>query len=143
VRAQVEGRSQRLHVERSGEPVVVEGDAQRLTQVIVNLLNNASKYTDAGGSIEVIVRARDTLAEIIVRDTGVGIPAEMQPYIFEPFTQVDAHRGRSQGGLGLGLSLVDRLTRLHGGSVTVHSDGPGLGSEFVVRLPLLPQPAAR
>lgn len=141
MRPRIESRQQRLAIERTGAPVVVEGDAQRLTQVIVNLLNNASKYTDANGDIIVSVRARDTDAEISVRDTGVGIPPELQPYIFEPFMQVDAHRGRSEGGLGLGLSLVERLTKLHGGSVSVHSKGVGLGSEFVVRLPLLLQPA--
>jgi PAS domain S-box-containing protein len=143
VRPRIEAREQALTLEVPPDPVMVEGDAARLTQVVVNLLNNASKYTDSGGAIAVDVRATPPHAEIVVRDNGIGIPKDMQPKIFEVFTQVEAHRARSEGGLGLGLSLAQWLTQLHGGSVAVHSDGPGQGSEFVVRLPLIAHASAR
>ena len=143
VRPRIEAREQALTLEMPPDPVMVEADAARLTQVVVNLLNNASKYTDSGGAIVVDVRATPPHAEIVVRDNGIGIPKDMQPKIFEVFTQVEAHRARSEGGLGLGLSLAQWLTQLHGGSVAVHSDGPGQGSEFVVRLPLMAHGSAR
>lgn len=142
VRPRIEAREQALTLEMPPDPVMVEGDAARLTQVVINLLNNASKYTDSGGAIVVDVRATPPNAEIVVRDNGIGIPKDMQPKIFDVFTQVEAHRARSEGGLGLGLSLAQWLTQLHGGTVAVHSDGPGLGSEFVVRLPLMASASA-
>jgi PAS domain S-box-containing protein len=137
VRPQVDERRQRLHIDAPAGPLLVEGDLQRLTQVLVNLLNNASKYSDQGGEIRVALRGGDREAEIVVSDEGVGIPKDMQSRIFELFAQVDAHRARSEGGLGLGLALVKRLVQLHGGTVAVRSDGPGQGSEFAVRLPLI------
>jgi signal transduction histidine kinase len=135
VRPQLDARRQVLIVQEGPEPLVVRGDAQRLTQVVVNLLNNASKYTDEGGRISVTLRTTADNVEIAVRDTGIGIPADMQTAIFDLFTQVDQHRDRSGGGLGIGLALVQRLVLLHGGTVVVRSDGPGTGSEFIVRLP--------
>ena len=135
VRPQIDKRRQTIIVECPPTPAVVKGDAQRLTQVMVNLLSNASKYTDEDGEIRVTVVPSRKDVEIVVGDNGIGIPLEMQPRIFEPFSQVADHRNRSQGGLGLGLSLVQRLTQLHGGTVAVRSDGPGRGSEFIVRLP--------
>ena len=143
VRPIVEAREQALTLEMPPEPVMVEADAARLTQVVVNLLNNASKYTDGGGAIVVDVRVTPPHAEIVVRDNGIGIPKDMQPKIFEVFTQVEAHRARSEGGLGLGLSLAQWLTQLHGGTIAVYSDGPGQGSEFVVRLPLMAHASGR
>ena len=102
-----------------------------------NLLNNAAKYTEPGGSVTPDGRGwRDATSSVRVRDTGVGIPAEMVPRLFELFTQVDRSLNRSQGGLGIGLALVRRLTEMHGGTVEAQSEGPGKGSEFVVRLPL-------
>jgi CheY-like chemotaxis protein len=109
--------------------------------VLSNLLNNAAKFTEVGGCIELTVESSGDEAVLRVRDTGVGITADMLPRIFEMFTQVQGSVSRSAGGLGIGLTLVRSLVDMHGGSVEVHSDGPGHGSEFVVRLPLLPQAA--
>jgi PAS domain S-box-containing protein len=122
-------------------PFYVEGDKTRLAQVLSNLLANAVKYTPEEGRIWLDVSDEDTMALIRVRDTGVGIPEDMLPLVFEMFTQVDRNLGRSQGGLGIGLALVRSLIEMHGGSVEAHSNGPGSGSEFQVRLPLV-QPAA-
>jgi signal transduction histidine kinase/ActR/RegA family two-component response regulator len=118
------------------EPVVVEGDAVRLDQVVGNLLSNAVKYTPRGGAVAVRVERAGTSAVLRVRDTGIGIGADMLERIFDPFSQVEASVSRSEGGLGLGLSLVRGLVALHGGDVRARSDGPGHGSEFVVALPL-------
>jgi CheY-like chemotaxis protein len=125
--------------------VYVDGDPVRLAQVIANLLNNAAKYTDRGGRIWLTAERQGSDAVVTVRDTGIGIPADMLPRIFEMFTQVDHALARAQGGLGIGLHLVKRLLELHGGSITAYSAGPGKGSEFTVRLPVLldsaPSPA--
>ena len=102
-----------------------------------NLLNNAAKYTEPGGRIWLTVERQRGEAVVRVRDTGVGIAAEMLPRIFEMFSQVDRSLERSQGGLGIGLALVRRLVEMHGGTVEARSDGLGKGSEFVVRLPVL------
>ena len=133
----IQGRSQVLTVELPEQPPVVDGDCMRLTQAIANVLGNAAKYTDAGGSIvlQVCARARDV--EIRVRDTGIGIPAEVLPKIFDLFTQLDQRMERPQSGLGIGLALVRRLVQMHGGSVSAHSEGAGRGSEFVICLPLM------
>jgi signal transduction histidine kinase/ActR/RegA family two-component response regulator len=112
------------------------GDPVRLTQVISNLLNNAAKYTDKGGQIVVAAKQQGRDAVISIKDSGVGIPADMQRRIFDTFAQVDRSLTRSQGGLGLGLTLVKQLIELHDGTVSVHSDGLGTGSEFTIRLPV-------
>ncbi|HEX5817459.1 MAG TPA: PAS domain S-box protein [Gemmatimonadales bacterium] len=125
-----------LVVELPPEPIELEADAVRLTQVVANLLNNAAKYTEPGGHIRLSARVLDGEVELSVRDSGVGIPPEMLPEVFEMFAQVNRTLGRSQGGLGIGLALVRHLVELHGGSVNAHSGGDGMGSEFVVRLPL-------
>jgi PAS domain S-box-containing protein len=119
-------------------PIVIEADPTRLAQVLLNLLNNAAKYTESGGRIWISAKAEGDQLAICVRDSGIGIPREMLPNIFEMFAQIDRSLERSQGGLGIGLSLVRGLVRLHGGTVTARSEGPGRGSEFVVRLPLTP-----
>ena len=116
--------------------LLVDADPVRLTQVFANLLNNAAKYTEAGGRIELKVGRKGEEAIISVRDNGVGIPAEMLPHLFKFFTQVDRNLSRSQGGLGIGLALARKLVQLHGGSIEANSEGPGRGSEFVVHLPL-------
>jgi PAS domain S-box-containing protein len=118
------------------EPIFFEADATRLSQVLLNLLNNAAKYTERGGRIWVAARKDDDDLVISVRDSGVGIPSEMLPTIFEMFAQADRSLNRSQGGLGIGLALVRGLVRLHGGTVSARSEGAGRGSEFIVRLPL-------
>jgi signal transduction histidine kinase len=125
-----------LTVDISEEHLEVEGDLTRLTQVLGNLLNNAAKYTDPGGSISLSVRREGTDVEVRVRDSGIGIPTDLLPRLFQLFTQVDAAAHRAQGGLGIGLALVRQLVQMHGGSVTAYSDGPGKGSEFLIRLPL-------
>src|SRR5262249_1638649 len=115
--------------------LVVEADRLRLAQVFANLLNNAAKYTEPGGTVTLAAAPDGKEAVVRVRDTGVGIPHDILPHVFELFTQVDRNLNRSQGGLGIGLALVQQIVALHGGSVSVHSEGVGRGSEFVVRLP--------
>lgn len=120
-------------------PVLVEGDPVRLEQVIVNLLNNAIKYTPPGGQVWLSVTDGDE-ATLRVRDSGEGLSGEMLERIFEPFAQVTPTLARSRGGLGIGLAVVKTLVQMHKGKVTVHSDGPGKGSEFTVHLPVVKAP---
>jgi len=120
----------------------VEADPARLEQMAVNLLFNAAKYTDPGGRITLDARLGPAGLRIAVGDTGVGIAAEMLSRIFDPFAQVDSSLARSQGGLGIGLTLVKTLAQLHGGSISATSDGLGRGSEFVLNLPLTSSPVA-
>jgi len=115
--------------------IVVDGDLTRLTQVVANLLNNAAKYTPAGGRITLATLRDGDDAVIRVSDTGIGIPADRLPEVFEMFAQVERSSARAQGGLGIGLALVRRLVEMHGGSVVAQSAGPGQGSRFEVRLP--------
>ena len=115
----------------------VGGDPVRLTQVFANLLNNAAKYTNHGGHIWITTRRDDGDAVISVKDNGIGIAPNALTQVFDMFMQVDRSTRRSQGGLGIGLTLVRSLVGMHGGAVEARSDGPGLGSEFIVRLPLL------
>jgi signal transduction histidine kinase len=117
--------------------VQVYADATRLEQVIVNLLNNAAKYTESGGHIELLVRKAGLEVVIEVRDNGMGIPGDLLPHVFEPFVQADQSPHRSDGGLGIGLTLVRQLVQLHGGSVDAASEGRGKGSRFTVRLPIV------
>ena len=118
-------------------PVHLNADPARLAQVFGNLLSNAGKFTDKGGHVWLTVEEDGTLAVIRVRDNGIGIAAAHHPRLFEMFAQVDTSLERSRDGLGIGLTLVKSLVELHGGTVDVSSDGPGRGSEFTVRLPLL------
>lgn len=120
-----------------GTALVLEADAVRLAQVLANLLHNASKYTQAGGRIWLHARQENAEVVVSVKDNGAGIPADMLPRIFDLFTQGDSTYHRAQGGLGIGLTLVRSIVDMHGGTVEAHSDGPGHGSEFVVRLPLM------
>jgi PAS domain S-box-containing protein len=142
----IDAHKHRLAVALPEQAVRVQGDLTRLAQVLSNLLNNAAKYTQEGGRIDLTVEASGDEAVLRVRDTGVGIAAEMLPHIFEMFTQVQGSVSSSEGGLGIGLTLVRKLVEMHGGRVAAQSEGPGHGSEFVVRLPLLreatPQAAA-
>ena len=124
----------RLTVRLPAQPVWLHADAARLEQVVVNLLTNAAKYTEEGGAIELNVQQDGLDAVLRVQDTGIGIAPDLLPHIFDLFTQAERSLDRSQGGLGIGLCLVQRLTELHGGTVTAHSV-QGQGSEFVVRLP--------
>ncbi|HEV7731398.1 MAG TPA: response regulator [Candidatus Binatia bacterium] len=126
-----------LETRLGAEPLPLHGDATRLAQIVGNLLGNAAKFTPRGGTVSLALAREDDLAVLRVQDTGTGIASEMIPHLFEPFTQGDRTLDRSRGGLGLGLALVRSLAEMHGGSVGAHSDGPGRGAEFVVRLPLL------
>ncbi len=125
------------------DPLYVSGDEIRLGQVFSNLLQNARKFTAPGGRIWLTARRDGDQAVISVMDTGIGIPSGALGTIFDLFTQVDGTLERSQGGLGIGLTLVKRIVELHDGTITAHSEGPGRGSEFVVRLPVLEAPAVR
>jgi PAS domain S-box-containing protein len=137
-RPHIEARRHKLTVLQPPEPVWLEGDATRLAQVLANLLNNAAKYTERGGHIWLTVEQGGPEALVRVRDTGVGIAPEMLPLVFDLFTQADRSLHRSQGGLGIGLTLVRHLVEMHGGEVRAFSHGLGRGSEFVIRLPVLP-----
>ena len=133
----IEAAGLRLTIAAPKEPVRVEGDGVRLSQVLANLLNNAAKFTERGGQIWLTLSSNGTAGEISVRDNGIGISADMLPRVFEMFTQVDRARKRSQGGLGIGLALAKRLVEMQGGKIEAKSAGEGQGSEFIVRLPLI------
>jgi PAS domain S-box-containing protein len=137
-RGLVDERRHALQVVETRGRIEILADAERLHQVFVNLLTNAAKYTRPGGRINVKVSTEDQEAVVRVEDSGVGIPTEMLPRIFDLFTQVDDTRPMSMGGLGIGLALVKQLVTLHGGTVQVLSEGRDKGSEFTVRLPLPP-----
>jgi len=120
-------------------PIWLEADPVRLDQVLVNLLNNAAEFTDPSGHVELIVARVGAEAVIRVRDNGMGIAPDLLPRVFDLFAQADTSLDRGGGGLGIGLTLAKRVVTLHGGSIQVHSEGPGRGSEFVVRLPAPPE----
>ncbi len=136
-RPQVERAGHQLDVTVPDEPLVVHGDAVRLTQVLTNLINNAAKYTDAGGRIELLARREGAAVALRVRDNGRGIPAAQLPHVFDMFAQPHLGNRGDGDGLGIGLAIVRKLVEMHDGTVEAHSAGPGCGSEFVVRLPLL------
>jgi len=127
-----------LTVEAMSDALIVDADAVRMTQIISNLLNNATKYTPDGGRITVNLSRDGDMGIISIRDTGVGIAADSLPRIFDLFVQVDNPTAKAQGGLGIGLTLVRNLVELHGGRIEARSEGLGRGSEFIVRLPLAP-----
>jgi signal transduction histidine kinase len=133
---------QELAVSMPAEPLCVSGDPVRLTQILGNLLHNATKYTPAGGRIAVTASREDDAVVVSVRDNGIGIAPDSLQTIFELFLQLEAPGTRSAGGLGIGLSLARDLVKLHGGAIEARSDGPGLGSEFIMRLPRANEPAA-
>ncbi len=131
----IEHLGHELTVTLPDEPVAVDADPTRLTQVLSNLLNNSAKYTDRGGHIWLTAERQGDDVVMSVRDTGIGIAADQLPRVFGMYSQVHSSLGRSQGGLGIGLTLVKRLVEMHGGRIEASSEGPGKGSEFVVRLP--------
>ncbi|MDY6982874.1 MAG: ATP-binding protein, partial [Pseudomonadota bacterium] len=133
-------RDQFLQIQSGDEELYVYGDVSRLVQCLVNLLNNAAKYTERAGRIAVSTRAEDGHAVLEVADDGVGIAPELLPRLFELFMQADHTRSRSQGGLGIGLAVVQRLVEMHEGRVTAESDGPGSGAKFSIWLPLVSPP---
>jgi PAS domain S-box-containing protein len=134
-----DGQGIALRVETHA-PVWIQADATRIAQIVGNLLQNAAKFTQAGGIVTARVGVADGWAEIRVRDNGTGVAPDILPRVFEPFVQAEGGLARTKGGLGLGLALVKGLVELHGGSVRASSEGAGRGSEFVVTLPLAPAP---
>jgi len=131
----LDAQRQELRLELPAHAVTVLGDAVRLSQVMANLLNNASKYSEVGATIQLTAGQTDGEVIVTVRDSGAGIPAEVLARVFEPFVQADRSLERSRGGLGIGLTLVKKIVELHHGQVTVESAGLGQGSAFTIRLP--------
>ena len=135
-RPMIEAAGQDLRIDISDDALFLDADAQRLSQVFANVLNNASKYTPSGGTIWLDAGREDAQLVVSVRDSGIGLTAEQCKQIFDLFVQVDASLERARGGLGIGLTLVRQLVEMHGGSVAVHSEGLGHGSEFTIHVPL-------
>src|SRR5205823_9777164 len=127
-----ESAGHQVNVTLPPEPIYLDADPVRLAQVFSNILNNACKYTEPGGRIWLTAERQGSDVVVNVKDTGLGIPSDKLASVFEMFTQIDRSLERSQGGLGIGLTLVKRLVEMHGGSVKAHSEGQGLGSELVV-----------
>ncbi len=136
-RAAVQDAGHKLEFDLPNTPIHLDADAVRLVQIFSNLIHNACKYTDPGGRIAVTVKREDNEVRVSVKDSGIGIPADKLRSVFELFVQVDRALERAQGGLGIGLTLVQRLVSMHGGAVRAYSEGAGAGSEFVVTLPVL------
>jgi signal transduction histidine kinase/CheY-like chemotaxis protein/integral membrane sensor domain MASE1 len=141
-RPAIEARRHELRFDLPIMPLPVDGDGTRLAQAIANLLTNAAKYTDAGGSLQIAAAIEDDEVAVRVRDNGIGIAPDFLPRIFDPFEQSADARVRADGGLGIGLMLVRQIAEMHGGSIEARSDGRGRGSEFVLRLPLVQAPLA-
>jgi PAS domain S-box-containing protein len=139
----MDARKHDFSVSLPTEPIWIEADPARLEQVVVNLLNNAAKYTDTGGLIRMTVSQEGEDAVVRVRDNGIGIALEVLPHVFELFAQVDGTLGRSYGGLGIGLALARSLVEMHEGRLQASSTGLGQGCEFTIKLPLLSDPAMR
>lgn len=139
-RPALDAYNHQLSLNLPAEPIYLNADAVRLVQVFGNLLTNSSKYTSPGGQIEVAAEVLGAEVAVHVRDNGIGIARDQLSKVFEMFTQLDRSPERSQGGLGIGLAIVQRLVHLHGGSVSVRSDGPGKGTEFTIRLPAASAP---
>jgi PAS domain S-box-containing protein len=134
------GRLARHHVSLEGVPAWIDGDTTRLEQIVTNLVANAVKFTPPGGSVKVHVTPKGRMAVLSVEDDGLGIPPDLLPRIFDLFVQGQPPADRAQGGLGIGLTLVKRLTDLHGGNVEAHSDGPGKGTTVTARFPVVARP---
>jgi len=135
VRPFIEAQRHHLLFDLAAEKAYVLGDHERLVQILTNLLNNAAKYTPQGGEIQVRLLVDSDTLTLSIEDNGIGMPAELQPHVFELFTQAERTSDRTQGGLGIGLALVRNLTELHGGTASCFSEGSGKGSRFTVRLP--------
>ena len=139
----IDAAGQQLLIDLPDEPIYLKADRVRLAQVFGNLLNNSCKYTRQGGTLLLSAKREGDEVVVTVKDNGAGIPQDKLDSIFDMFMQVDRSSERSQDGLGIGLTLVKRLTEMHGGSIEARSDGEGQGSEFIVRLPVLNRPAVR
>jgi signal transduction histidine kinase/ActR/RegA family two-component response regulator len=137
----IEAAGHELSVTLPAGSIVVDGDSARLVQALVNLLNNAAKYTPAGGRVSLIVETLGDVVSLTVRDSGIGIATDMLDRVFEMFTRADRSLEREQGGLGIGLAVAKRIVEMHGGSIQARSDGAGKGAEFAVRLPIAEGPS--
>ncbi len=137
----IESQQHKLSIDMPAQEVTLHADVVRLTQVFANLLNNAAKYTPRGGGIQIKVEQQPDSVTVRIIDNGIGIPQNMLPRVSKCVMQDDSSLERTQGGLGVGLSLVKRLVQMHGGTVEAHSKGMGAGSEFVVQLPIAKRPA--
>jgi two-component system, sensor histidine kinase len=137
VRPLLDSKHHQLTVTLPPEDVTLQADSLRLSQILSNLLANAAKYTDAAGHIELSGSVQDGTLSLSVRDDGIGMPPDAPTRIFEMFSQIDSASARAEGGLGIGLAIVRGLLELHGGTIEARSDGPGQGSQFIVRLPLI------
>lgn len=133
-------RSQSIELQLPEIPIYLHADFSRISQIFVNLLNNAAKYTDNGGHIQVVAELLNDKAVVKIKDNGIGIPEDMRSRIFDMFLQVDSSLERAQGGLGIGLTLVKNLVEMHGGTIEVISEGAHKGSEFIVTLPAIEAP---
>jgi signal transduction histidine kinase/ActR/RegA family two-component response regulator len=140
VRSYIELHGHELHIDLPDRPVFLHGDATRLAQILSNLLNNAAKYTNRGGRVNLAARVEDKTLVLVVSDNGIGIAPDMLNSVFDMFVQVDSTLERTNAGLGVGLSLARRLVELHGGTIEARSAGLGRGSEFSVRLPIVVEP---
>jgi CheY-like chemotaxis protein len=138
----IEKQGHELKVTLPPQPIHVDADQTRLSQVFLNLLNNAAKFSERGGRIDLTAECRGNEVFVSVKDTGIGIPAANLNSVFEMFAQVEGTLSRSQGGLGIGLCLVKNLVEMHGGQIEVRSEGRGKGSEFLVRLPIVLEQAS-
>lgn len=136
----IEARNHELSVHVEDDSVRVDGDPTRLAQIVANLVSNSAKYTEPGGRISISLTRDAGECAITVADNGIGIPSQALDQLFEMFSQVRLHQQHAEAGLGIGLSVVKTLVQMHGGSVSAHSDGPGTGSTFVVKLPVVVQP---
>lgn len=136
-RALIDSQQHSLSLSIPQESIFINGDPLRLSQIFTNLLNNAAKYMDRGGHIWITAKRTGHNVQVSVKDTGIGIPPEMLPHIFKMFTQVNRTSRQSQGGLGIGLTIVKTLTELHNGQIEVRSNGVGQGSEFIVTFPIV------
>ncbi len=136
----IDGRGHTLALDLTADPIFVDGDSTRLTQVLTNVLHNAAKFTEPGGHITLTMRREEHEVSIRVTDTGVGVSPEILPTVFELFTQVKRPLDRGSSGLGIGLALVHRLVVMHGGTVSISSEGPNRGTEVCIRLPLIEMP---
>ncbi len=133
---QIDNAGLTLEIRQDQNDIVITADRLRLAQVFTNLMNNAAKYTEPGGTVTLTTRVGRDEVVIAIRDTGIGIPADQMPYVFELFTQIDRTLNRSQNGLGIGLAVAHRLVAMHSGALEAHSDGLGHGATFTVRLPI-------
>ncbi len=137
VRPLLEQKELQIKVQPPASVLFVQGDEKRLKQVFTNLLANAIKYSGRGGVVEISFQSKDDQVEISVKDQGVGIPSEMLPRIFDMFAKADRSLEKAQDGLGIGLTIAHRIVTMHGGELMAKSEGPGSGSEFIVKLPVL------